>query len=135
MAVVGDEVQMEKCWTRHRILQPYVEGGHVRYRFTVIDGRIVCHFRCAHDPKRLWHYRRYLNEPTGLADTEYGALAVRACAALALPFGGVDLIRSPVGPLVLEVNHAAPAFDKDLPSLRPIVSLIRRSLSTRGGAA
>ncbi len=86
------------------LLQKYIEGGNEDVRIEVVGGKCIA----AMKRKNENDFRSNItNGGTALAYTpsaNEAALAVKACAALGLDFGGVDILN---GSLVCEVNSNA----------------------------
>lgn len=86
------------------LLQKYIEGGNEDIRIEVVGGKCIA----AMKRKNENDFRSNItNGGTALAyvpSAEESALAVKACAALGLDFGGVDILN---GSLVCEVNSNA----------------------------
>jgi glutathione synthase/RimK-type ligase-like ATP-grasp enzyme len=104
----ADEWQLrERFHTRHRLVQAYVPEGARCARLLVVGDRVVhAVTRVARDGFHATyaHGRRAALEPFDLGDAD-GEAAVAACRAVQVAVGGVDLVRSAAGPLVLDVNH------------------------------
>jgi glutathione synthase/RimK-type ligase-like ATP-grasp enzyme len=108
-----DSQELARRWLpSHGIVQQYlVEGNHCTRMLVV--GETVVHavtrvaldgFHATYD-----HGRRASLEAFPLA-SERAALAVAACRALDLAIGGVDLVETSRGPMLLEANHVRVDF-------------------------
>ena len=87
-------------------LQRYVESPGFDWRVLVIGGRAVAAMRrcSAHWIHNVKQGAKV--EPAALTP-ELAALAERAAAALQMDYAGIDLLPTPAGPQVLEVNGVA----------------------------
>lgn len=92
------------------LLQEYVAHVHQDLRLLVIGSRVVAAVR-RRPAGREWRANLALGaraEPVTPAE-ETASLAVRAAASVGAAFAGVDVLETPAGPLVLEVN-VCPGF-------------------------
>ena len=62
--------------------------------------------------------------PASTPSAEASDLAVRAVAALDLVIGGVDLIMSPNGPVIIEVNAGTTLYGPDEATTHEIVEAV-----------
>ena len=88
------------------IAQPFVPLKHPRdLRVLVLDGAILAHcWRFASPGEFRTNVHRGARTETTDVENSTLSLAIKACEALRLSFGGVDLLPTPAGPIVLEVN-------------------------------
>jgi len=108
-----DSQDLARNWLpSHGIVQQYIVEGNRCTRLLVV-GDAVAHavtrvaldgFHATYD-----HGRRASLEPFPLV-TERAALAVAACRALDIAIGGVDMVETSAGPVLLEANHVRVDF-------------------------
>jgi hypothetical protein len=112
--MVSNEDRLIQCWPGGRqLLQTFLPGGYKCARILVVGDNVVSGVvRVARDGLLATndHGRRATIEPLEMTD-ELNDLARRACRALAIDVGGVDVVLDECGPVVLEVNHHGVEFD------------------------
>ena len=118
IVLIEDEKSLNEKWRdHHRIVQTFLPEGRRCARLMVVGDRVIhAVVRVAKDGFRATyaHGRRATLEPFGLT-AELEKLAIKACRALEVSVGGVDLVQTAKGPRVLEVNHRIVEFtDRDL---------------------
>jgi len=129
-----DSQDLARHWLpSHGIVQQYIVEGNRCTRLLVV-GDAVVHavtrvaldgFHATYD-----HGRRASLEPFALV-TERAALAVAACRALDLAIGGVDMVETPAGPVLLEANHVRVDFSDVALHGRHAVAEVARFLAER----
>ena len=91
---------------RSLLAQPYMETAQGEYRIVVVDGRPGYQLLKVPAPGQ---FKCNLNFGATIdavdAPPEVLDLAVRACLAMGLTLGGADILPTPDGPVVLEVNE------------------------------
>ena len=91
-----------------RILQPYIKCGGHDVRVEVVGGRPIAAMSRTAPPGDFRSNASIGGTIAGhVPDDEESELAVRACEAVGADFAGVDIIRTPDGPVVCEVNSNA----------------------------
>jgi len=106
--LLRDPQDLARRWLpSHGIVQQYLVEGNRCSRLLVVDNTVVHAvtrvaldgFHATYD-----HGRRASLEPFPLTP-ERAALAVAACRAIDVTIGGVDLVETAAGPVLLEANH------------------------------
>lgn len=95
------------------VIQPFIgESAGNDVRVIVVGGKIVASMRrtAQQGEFRSNIHRGGQGHPIEL-QSEYGDMAVRATEAMELDIAGVDLLETPAGPIVLEVNPS-PGFEE-----------------------
>jgi glutathione synthase/RimK-type ligase-like ATP-grasp enzyme len=112
--MVDNDDRLIHCWPGGRqLLQAFLPEGYRCARILVVGDKVVSGVvRVALDGLLATydHGRRATIEPLEMTD-ELTDLARRACRALAIDVGGVDVVLDERGPVVLEVNHHGVEFD------------------------
>jgi ribosomal protein S6--L-glutamate ligase len=104
----ADKAMLEDLFGRYGTLlaQPYMETAQGEYRIVVADGRPGYQLLKVPAPGQ---FKCNLNFGATIdavdAPPEVLDLAVRACLAMGLTLGGADILPTPDGPVVLEVNE------------------------------
>jgi ribosomal protein S6--L-glutamate ligase len=105
--------ELRRAWQpRHRLVQRYLPDGNRCARLLVVGDRVThAVIRAARDgfPATYDHGRMAVLEPF-VAGPGDESIAVAAAKAIGVSIGGVDLVQTPTGPLVLEVNHRGVEF-------------------------
>ncbi len=106
--LVEDEMALARLWTpTHRVIQQYLPEGRKCSRILVVGDRIV------HAVTRVALDGFHATFNHGLSGTlepyaptaECAEIARAACRAIGVDVGGVDVVETANGPLILEVNH------------------------------
>jgi ribosomal protein S6--L-glutamate ligase len=122
------------------LVQRFVPPGGVDYRLFVVGDRVeACIRREAPKGEFRSNVARGGRAVAAVATRLWREIAVESTRALGLSFGGVDLIASEQGPLVLEVNgfpnfkalHRATGRDMAEPIAREVLRVARAARKTR----
>ena len=111
--LLGDEEALVQAWTGPpRLIQRYVPQGNRAARILTV-GTHVTHavMRHAHDGfHATWDMGRTADLEPYDPPADVELLAVEASQTLGVDVGAVDLVPTPTGPMVLEVNHRRVEF-------------------------
>ncbi len=108
------------------LLQEYIEeSAGADIRSLVVGGRVVASIKRQNlgDDFRSNTHQGGVGTPVKLSDEERKTV-VKAAKAMGLPNGGVDMVRSRRGPLVLEVNSSASLKTPELVTERNVAEKI-----------
>ena len=104
----ADKAMVQDLFGRYGTLlaQPYMETAQGEYRIVVADGRPGYQLLKVPAPGQF-KCNLTFGATIGAVDAppEVLDLAVRACQAMGLTLGGADILPTPDGPVVLEVNE------------------------------
>jgi RimK-like ATP-grasp domain/Tubulin-tyrosine ligase family len=113
VVLVEDEEALVREWTgRPRLVQRLLPEGNRAVRLLVVGTRVThAVMRHAHDGfHATWDMGRTATLEPYDPSVDVAMLAVEACQTLGVDIGGVDLVPSPGGPSILEVNHRRVEF-------------------------
>jgi len=110
-----DELRL--AWTgSRRVIQEYLPSAGRCARLLVVDSQIVSAVsRVADDGfHATYDHGRRARVEAFWPTREEREIVIEACRALKVDIGGVDLVRTAVGPQLLEVNHRGVRFEESV---------------------
>lgn len=126
--------ELDRGWGEGVLLQEFIaESAGCDLRVVLLDGRVLAaSARATLDPGEFRAVGGRWSSTAAELSPEEARLAIEATATVGLDYGGVDLVRSARGPLVLEVNGEPGLIATERACGVDLAGAILRALVARG---